>query len=72
MLSKKSLSAIWLVLVRGRMIVCELDVTFCLSSYCWLWMRADAFPTLSLALANFEWAHRLRGTRNIGSFSTIS
>ena len=46
MLSKKSLSAIWLVLVRGRMIVCELDVTFCLSPYCWLWMRADAFPTL--------------------------
>jgi hypothetical protein len=27
---------------------------------------------LSLALANFERAHRLRGTRNIGSFSTIS
>jgi tripartite-type tricarboxylate transporter receptor subunit TctC len=30
------------------------------------------FPKLSLALANFEQAHRLRGTRNIGSFSTIS
>jgi hypothetical protein len=29
-------------------------------------------PDLSLALANFEQAHRLRGTRNIGSFSTIS
>jgi hypothetical protein len=29
-------------------------------------------PMLSLALANFEQAHRLRGTRNIGSFSTIS
>jgi len=27
---------------------------------------------LSLTLANFERAHRLRGTRNIGSFSTIS
>jgi hypothetical protein len=27
---------------------------------------------LSLALANFEQAHRLRGTRNIGSFSTIA
>ena len=27
---------------------------------------------LSLTLANFEVAHRLRGTRNIGSFSTIS
>jgi hypothetical protein len=27
---------------------------------------------LSLALANFEQAHGLRGTRNIGSFSTIS
>jgi hypothetical protein len=25
-----------------------------------------------LTLANFEVAHRLRGTRNIGSFSTIS
>jgi hypothetical protein len=27
---------------------------------------------LSLSLANFEWAHRSRGIRNIGSFSTIS
>ena len=27
---------------------------------------------LILALANFEQAHRMRGTRNIGSFSTIS
>jgi antibiotic biosynthesis monooxygenase (ABM) superfamily enzyme len=27
---------------------------------------------LSLTLANFERAHRLRWTRNIGSFSTIS
>jgi adenine-specific DNA methylase len=27
---------------------------------------------LNLTLANFEVAHRLRGTRNIGSFSTIS
>jgi hypothetical protein len=26
---------------------------------------------LSLTLANFKRAHRLRGTRNIGSFSTI-
>jgi hypothetical protein len=27
---------------------------------------------LILSLANFEWAHRSRGMRNIGSFSTIS
>jgi hypothetical protein len=27
---------------------------------------------LSLALANFQRAHRLRGTWNIGSFSTMS
>ena len=30
----------------------------------------DMFRTLTLA--NFERAHRLRGMRNIGSFSTIS
>ena len=29
-------------------------------------------PSLSLSLANFERPHRLRGMRNIGSFSTIS
>ena len=33
---------------------------------------AKALATLSLTLANFERAHRLRWTRNIGSFSTIS
>jgi hypothetical protein len=32
----------------------------------------DFDRVLSLTLANFEVAHRLRGTRNIGSFSTIS
>jgi len=32
----------------------------------------DFTHSLSLTLANFEWAHLPRGTRNIGSFSTIS
>src|ERR1700683_1621912 len=41
------------------------------------WFSGNFSPALteadlSLALANFERAHRLRGTRNIGSFSTIS
>jgi len=31
----------------------------------------NEIDALSLTLANFERAHRLCGTRNIGSFSTI-
>jgi hypothetical protein len=32
----------------------------------------DERRVLNLTLANFEWAHLPRGTRNIGSLSTIS
>jgi hypothetical protein len=35
-------------------------------------LNPRSFGLLSLALAIFERAHRLCGTRNIGSFSTIS
>jgi hypothetical protein len=37
------------------------------------WIEDDIYAwRLSLTLANFGWAYRPRGTRNIGSFSTIS